>query len=76
MRKLGEVQQITIESLVKYGFWPSGFLYANYSSTAKIMDSLVARGMAEKKSNGKYYPTDAGRLAAQSKLDRIIKAQS
>ena len=57
-RLLGVNQLSTLESLIHYRYWPSGFLYATYSGTVRIMDSLVKRGLAVKGTDGKYRPTE------------------
>lgn len=73
--RLGVNQRSTLESLVKFGFWPSGFLYAHYSTTVRIMDSLVKRGLARKDTDGKYRPTDAGLSAIGGGLDADVSTK-
>lgn len=64
--KLGCNQFACLDSLIRHGAWPGGWVWDNRSGTIRILDSLVKRGMAETyvPEPGKathYRATDAGR---------------
>jgi hypothetical protein len=56
MKALGKVQCSVLRALVTNGDYPdSGWLWDTRSNTARILDSLVTRGLAEKtRRTGKY----------------------
>lgn len=52
--KLGRTQKIVLDRLSKDSFHGGcGWLWNNYSSTVRILDSLVSRGLVEKTFMGK-----------------------
>jgi hypothetical protein len=52
--KLGKTQKIVLDRLSKDSFHSGcGWLWNNYSSTVRILDSLVSRGLVEKSFMGK-----------------------
>lgn len=46
MRALGKRQQSCLESFVRHAGWPGGWLFENSSTTIRILDSFVTRGLA------------------------------
>jgi hypothetical protein len=46
MRALGKRQQSCLESFVRHNGWPGGWYFENNSTTIRILDSFVARGLA------------------------------
>lgn len=69
-RPLGDVQKRCLHRLVETGRWPGGWVWDTHKGTAKILDTLVKRGLAEHTDDGgfhgRYTPTDAGRAADAS----------
>jgi hypothetical protein len=62
MRKLGDNQRITLQSLLEHRGWSPGcgWVWNNYSGTVRLLDSLVRRGLAAK-TGTEYRITEAGR---------------
>lgn len=56
-QKIGRSQLGCLIALREYGAYPGGWLWINHSSTRKILDSLVARGLVTREStiNGSVY---------------------
>ncbi len=44
---LGKNQRTTLKSLAYHGSWPGGWVWENTSSTVRILDSLVKRGLVD-----------------------------
>lgn len=60
-RPLGKNQRSVLESLVQHRGWDGGrWVWTNESTTLRILDSLVRRGLAEKVGSH-YRPTETGR---------------
>lgn len=65
--KLGRTQRKMLRALVDHGRWSPGcgWIWTNHSTTVRLLDSLVARGMAERttRASGEpvYIPTVRGR---------------
>lgn len=55
-RPLGEVQKGVLRALLEHnnGIWPGGWTWTNYSTTVRVLDSLVARGLVDRRE----YQTD------------------
>jgi hypothetical protein len=52
--RLGKTQKIVLDRLSKDSFHAGcGWLWNNYSSTVRILDSLVSRGLVDKSFIGK-----------------------
>jgi hypothetical protein len=52
--RLGKTQKIVLDRLSKDSFHAGcGWLWNNYSSTVRILDSLVLRGLVDKSFMGK-----------------------
>jgi hypothetical protein len=55
-RALGEVQRICLESLVRHDGYPGGWIYNNHSTTLRVLDALVQRGLATRTEKPGPYP--------------------
>lgn len=57
-RPLGKIQHAALDALVRHGSWyPNcGWNWNNYSGTLRLLESLVARGLAEKEAPRGVYP--------------------
>lgn len=74
MTKLGKNQQGVLECLVESGKWPAGWIWENDSTTTRLLDTLVKRGLAVRNATVgdrliDYRPTNDGILEAKGSLD-------
>lgn len=62
MKALTNNQRAVLKSLVQYHAWYSGcgWIWSNNSTTMRMLDSLVKRGLAEKVGVTEYRPTEKG----------------
>lgn len=67
-----------LRALVRHGgSWPGGWKWTNESTTVRLLNSLVKRGLATVSDSGhgdRYTVTDAGREAAKDALTRRLEA--
>jgi DNA-binding PadR family transcriptional regulator len=66
-RPLGSIQRHVLTSLEREP-WPGGWIWENASTTARVLDSLVKRGLASHTDGGpyrrgRYRITEAGKEA-------------
>lgn len=63
-RPLGENQKMALDSLRRHGPWPGGWYITNTSTTVRILESLVRRGLVTKHEvQGRRMTTTSYRLA-------------
>ena len=56
--KLGPTQTVVLRSLIEYGSWPGGgWIYGNNSTTMRVLDSLVKRGLVERTDGPRFPPS-------------------
>ena len=46
-KTLGKNEKLALETLVRFGSWPSGWTFSNYSTTVRLLTSLTKKGLAE-----------------------------
>lgn len=74
MTKLGKNQREVLRALVVHRTWPGGWVWENTSSTTRLLDSLVKRGLVKRTDDERgrlvsYTPTEDGILEAKGRLD-------
>jgi DNA-binding PadR family transcriptional regulator len=62
--KLGVNQSIAMRALLEHHSWPGGWICSNYSTTTRLLDGLVRKGLAYRRTTERgnvfYRPTAAG----------------
>lgn len=56
---LGQHQKVVLDSLRRYGKYPSGFRYGSHSTTIRILESLVRKGLVRKEVRTTGYGEEA-----------------
>jgi hypothetical protein len=70
-RPLGNDQLLALEAICAHSSWPgAGWVMTNASTTKRILDSLVRRGLVGTNDTGSYRPTAAGVTLARSRWGR------
>ena len=71
-RELGPNQASALHALAEHGgSWPSGWLWGNHSQTRRLLESLVRRGLTERRTNAtgriSYHLTAEGLAMARAR---------
>lgn len=68
MRSMGKNQRNVLRALRDHRVWPGGWIWENRSTTVKILDSLVKRGLVTEKVTTSINPDTGGRPIGEYRL--------
>lgn len=74
-KELGEIQRSVLKSLVLSGPYPGGWTYGSQSNTARLLESLVKRGLATKTETRGFPSYVANDAAVEVKALRAKQAE-